>query len=74
MVNNHAINILEKQLNQPINLRIQQNCLQILRNLSDQAVKLVINFKLIFKSIVFSSRKILIHFFVYLLNFYKQKI
>jgi hypothetical protein len=42
MVDNHAIEILEKQLNQSINLRIQQNCLQILRNLSDQAVKLVI--------------------------------
>jgi hypothetical protein len=33
--------ILEKQLYQPMSLRVQQNCLQILRNLSDQAVKLV---------------------------------
>jgi hypothetical protein len=41
MVSKNAIQILEKQLHQPISLRIQQNCLQILRNLSDQAVKLV---------------------------------
>jgi hypothetical protein len=41
MVSKNAIKILEKQLYQPISLRIQQNCLQILRNLSDQAVKLV---------------------------------
>ena len=40
MVSKNAIQILEKQLYQPISLRIQQNCLQILRNLSDQAVKL----------------------------------
>ncbi|CAF0717653.1 unnamed protein product [Adineta steineri] len=40
MVSKNAIQILEKQLYQPISLRVQQNCLQILRNLSDQAVKL----------------------------------
>ncbi len=58
MVNNHAIEILEKQLKQPINLRIQQNCLQILRNLSDQAVKLVIHFK-------FSLSFFYIYFFLF---------
>ncbi|CAF4571603.1 unnamed protein product, partial [Rotaria magnacalcarata] len=36
----NSVHILEKQLYQPISLRVQQNCLQILRNLSDQAVKL----------------------------------
>ena len=44
MVSKNAIKILEKHLNQPKSLRIQQNCLQILRNLSDQAVKLVSRF------------------------------
>lgn len=41
LVSKNAIKILEKQLTQPKSLRIQQNCIQILRNLSDQAVKLV---------------------------------
>lgn len=41
MISKNAVRILEKQLNQPISLRVQQNCLQILRNISDQAVKLV---------------------------------
>jgi len=41
MVSKNAIQILEKQLYQPISLRVQQNCLQTLRNLSDQAIKLV---------------------------------
>lgn len=41
MVSKNAVKILEKRLNQTRSLRIQQNCLQILRNLSDQAVKLV---------------------------------
>ncbi|CAF1611590.1 unnamed protein product, partial [Adineta ricciae] len=40
MISKNAVQILEKQLYQPISLRVQQNCLQILRNLSDQAVKL----------------------------------
>ena len=41
MISKNAVPIIEKQLYQPISLRVQQNCLQILRNLSDQAVKLV---------------------------------
>ncbi len=41
MISKNAVQILEKQLYQPISLRVQQNCLQILRNISDQAVKLV---------------------------------
>ena len=41
LVSKNAIRILEKQLAQPKSLRVQQNCLQMLRNLSDQAVKLV---------------------------------
>ena len=41
MISKNCVHILEKQLYQPISLRVQQNCLQILRNLSDQAVKLV---------------------------------
>ena len=41
MVSKNAIKLLEKELYEPRSLRIQQNCLQILRNLSDQAVKLV---------------------------------
>ena len=40
MISKNAVKILEKQLYQPISLRVQQNCLQILRNISDQAVKL----------------------------------
>ncbi|CAF1250352.1 unnamed protein product [Adineta steineri] len=40
LVSKNTVQILEKQLYQPISLRVQQNCLQILRNLSDQAVKL----------------------------------
>ncbi|CAF0764423.1 unnamed protein product [Rotaria sp. Silwood1] len=40
MISKNAVRILEKQLYEPISLRVQQNCLQILRNLSDQAVKL----------------------------------
>jgi hypothetical protein len=41
MISKNSVQILEKHLYQPISLRVQQNCLQILRNLSDQAVKLV---------------------------------
>ena len=41
LVSKNAVKILEKRLNQTKSLRIEQNCLQILRNLSDQAVKLV---------------------------------
>jgi hypothetical protein len=41
MVSKDAIKILERQLHQPKSFRTQQNCLQIVRNLSDQAVKLV---------------------------------
>ncbi len=41
MISKNSIQILEKQLYRPISLRVQQTCLQILRNLSDQAVKLV---------------------------------
>lgn len=41
MISKNAVQVLEKQLYQPISLRVQQNCLQILRNISDQAVKLV---------------------------------
>lgn len=41
MIANNAVQILGKELYQPISLRVQQSCLQILRNLSDQAVKLV---------------------------------
>ncbi|UJR10620.1 hypothetical protein I4U23_014817 [Adineta vaga] len=40
MVVKNTVQILEKQLYQPISLRVQQNCLLILRNLSDQAVQL----------------------------------
>lgn len=41
LISKNAVQILEKQLYQPISLRVQQNCLQILRNISDQAAKLV---------------------------------
>jgi hypothetical protein len=41
MVSKNAIQIIEKQLYQPISLRVQQSCLQTLRNLSDQATKMV---------------------------------
>jgi hypothetical protein len=75
MISKNAVQILEKQLYQPISLRIQQNCLQILRNISDQAVKLVRRRR---KKNSFQlnicSRKILIHFFNYLLKYYKQMI
>jgi hypothetical protein len=76
MVSKNAIQILEKQLYQPISIRIQQNCLQILRNLSDQAVKLVrIRFSFSPKSnFSFSYRKISIRFFSYLLNYYRVMI
>jgi hypothetical protein len=56
MISKNAVKILEKQLYQPISLRVQQNCLQILRNISDQAVKLVrrnTQKKIIFISIEF---------------------
>jgi hypothetical protein len=79
MISKNAVQILEKQLYQPISLRVQQNCLQILRNISDQAVKLVrrekkISFQFNFLNLFFFLRKILIHFFNYLLNYYKQMI
>ena len=41
MVTKTTVQVLEKQLYQPLSLRVQQNCLQVLRNLSDQAVQLV---------------------------------
>jgi hypothetical protein len=76
MISKNSIQILEKQLYRPISLRVQQTCLQILRNLSDQAVKLVRIKKCLLIKFVefFSYRKILIHFFNYLLNYYKQMI
>lgn len=48
MVSKNAVRILEKLLYEPKSLRVQQNCLQILRNLSDQAVKLVCRIKRFF--------------------------
>lgn len=79
MVSKNAIKILEKHLSQSKSLRIRQNSLQILRNLSDQAVKLVIILFDIFVTLSFqnyhiddvsffqsaSSRKTSIHFCVY---------
>jgi hypothetical protein len=60
MISKNAVQILEKQLYQPISLRVQQNCLQILRNISDQAVKLVRREK---KNFHFNSISLTILFF-----------
>jgi len=57
MISKNSVQILEKHLYQPISLRVQQNCLQILRNLSDQAVKLVRRKNFYFKSKLFSLGK-----------------